>query len=874
MFAVRPISGTWPSPQANPNKMRRLAVTWVFLITVGVAVAQDPGAPEPEIRRAIPVPSSAPDLSNPQDFDNPAWMERLPRRQPEGTIEVRPALPATENPPQPATPAPAQPQPVIPRAEPVEDPNAIRLTPQGGGRDEAAEQLEKANSIYTRKMYDFAAMEYEKFLKSFPDASGREAAFFRLGESYRILGEEKNARDAFARLTSEFREGEFFGAGAYRLGEFLFADGLYETALKQFQSAAEHAGSEEVRLSAKYQAARCMDRLGRTAEAATLFHAVAEVENNNPYRDYAKLALAGSLAASGNKKGALAGYEEIAGSQTPQALRAEAAVKAGALASELGDKKKAAEYFDSVLAMKDGGQWRAVAMLGALRLYASTGDHKKLTSITDEELGLLVGEYRAEALAMIAASHRESGSTLKALEFYNRLDKEFPKSAANRRARFSRIVAMHELGDQKTRAELQAFLADTDDDAERDRGNLLLAELLFQEGNFAEAAKSYEAVLTSGLSKEFRRQAHYKRAWCLANTGDHTGAVRAFTEFIEQYPDSEFIAPALAQRGLARQQLKEFQPAIADFQKVIEEHPKAAERELSIQQRALIFGQLEDYSAMKTAFLQLLKEYPQSKGSAQAEYWIGWADFEQKDYASALIHLNRARELDPTAFGDRAGLRVALCYYYTENRAALQAEVSKLGPDLVPVDVHRWLGLRSAQEGDFASAEKSLDLVAKSGSADPESLIVLAESQNALGKNNEAIESVKLFLEKTQEPPARARGLLAIAEANRGMKDYDKAMEAVNDALLLQPEGRLNAAGRMTVGEIEFSRSDYDAAARAFMTVALLYEDPVITPRALQRGAESYRRANNDTEADKAADELQRRFPDFPSKDATISQRQ
>jgi len=874
MSAVRPTFGMWLLQQANPNSMRFFAVTLALTATASVSLAQDSGAPEPEIRRAIPVPSAAPSLSAPQEFDNPAWLERVVPRQPEGTIEVRPALPASQEPQQQSPPVPEKPQQVIPRAEPVEDPNAIRLTPQGGVRDEAAEQLEKANSIYTRKMYDFAAMEYETFLKNFPGATGREAAFFRLGESYRALGEEKNAREAFSRLTSEFREGEFFGAGAYRLGEILFADSLYEPALQQFQAAMQHAGSDEVRLSAKYQAARCMDRLGRTAEAAALFREVAGVESNNPYRDYAKLALAGSLAASGNKKEALAGYESLASSQTLQALRAEAAVKAGALASELGDKTKAADYFDSVLAMKEGGQWRAVAMLGALRLYASTENHKKLTSISEEELGLLAGEYRAEAMAMIAAAHRESGSTPKALEYYNRLAKEFPKSASARRARFSRIVAMHELNDQKTRAELQAFLSDTEDPNEKDRGNLLLAELLFQEGNFAEAAKSYEAVLNSGLSPEFRKQAHYKKAWCLANTGDHADAVLAFTAFIDQYPDSEFVAPALAQRGFARQQLKEFQPAIADFEKVIADYPKAAERELSIQQRALILGQLEDYPAMKIAFLQLLKEYPQTKEAAQAEYWIGWADFEQKDYAEALAHLNRARELDPTAFGDRAGLRIALCYYYTENRAALQAEVSKLRPEIVPVDVHRWLGLRSAQESDFASAEKSLDIVAKSGSADLESLIVLAESQNALGKNKEAIKSVKIYLEKTKEPSAQSRGLLAIAEANRGLEEYDAALESVNEALRLQPEGRLNAAGRMTVGEIEFSRRDYDAAARAFMTVALLYEDPVITPRALYRGAESYRRANNDTEAEKATAELQRRFPDFPKKDATISQRQ
>ena len=46
------------------------------------------------------------------------------------------------------------------------------------------------------------------------------------------------------------KEGEFAGAGAYRLGEYLFAEKKYDPALMQFQLAAKEAANDEVRLSA------------------------------------------------------------------------------------------------------------------------------------------------------------------------------------------------------------------------------------------------------------------------------------------------------------------------------------------------------------------------------------------------------------------------------------------------------------------------------------------------------------------------------------------------------------------------------------------------------------------------------------------------
>ena len=52
-------------------------------------------------------------------------------------------------------------------------------------------------------------------------------------------------------------------------------------------------------------------------------------------------------------------------------------------------------------------------------------------------------------------------------------------------------------------------------------------------------------------------------------------------------------------------------------------------------------------------------------------------------------------------------------------------------------------------------------------------------------------------------------------------------------------------------------------AGKTFMGVALLYDDPAITPRALQKAVEAYEKAGKKLEADHAAEQLRTKYPGF-----------
>src|ERR1700730_15255004 len=77
------------------------------------------------------------------------------------------------------------------------------------------------------------------------------------------------------------------------------------------------------------------------------------------------------------------------------------------------------------------------------------------------------------------------------------------------------------------------------------------------------------------------------------------------------------------------------------------------------------------------------------------------------------------------------------------------------------------------------------------------------------------------------------------------------------------PEGRMNAEARLHAGEVPLERGNFDDAGKAFKGVALLYDDPAITPRALDKAALAYRQAGKTDEADRLSRELRERYPNY-----------
>jgi TolA-binding protein len=483
-------------------------------------------------------------------------------------------------------------------------------------------------------------------------------------------------------------------------------------------------------------------------------------------------------------------------------------------------------------------------------------------------------ETRPSVMLLVANSYRQLGKQQKALELYNQLIRIYSNTPEAYDARYQRLVSLDATKDPSLVAEVDSYLATGPGRDRADKAKLLKAQTLFQQKRFEPAARLYLELTNSSLADPYKADCYYAAGFSFLQLNDNQSAIHAFTGLIDKFPKHRMTSKALLKRALLFQEAKNLPGALNDFNKIIADYPASAETETALLQKGLTLGQQADYPQMTVTFRQLLKDYPNSSGAAQANYWIGWAAFEAKRYEEAVAPLSKARQLNPDEFAEKTTLRLILCYQNLHKKTEAAQEVDGfIQKDLQRVsmvlDVCRWLGSEFYNDNSFAPAAKYFGLMTKNTEPDKVDKGIwlnYAKSLNDLKEYQDANAAISHYLELATDPADRAQGFLVLSSAQLGSKDLDGANKSAEQALSLQPEGRLNAEARMLIGDVASARGNYENAARSYLSVALLYEDPEVTPRALEHAYEAFQKAGNEPQATKTLSELKSRFPNYTMK--------
>ena len=834
-----------------------------------------------EVRRAEPVDDNAIPRALPVNTPTPSPSPRKPAPAQTQAPQRAPA------PPPPAPTATARPAPVATATPhpppPKEDEDQPRPAPESSSEGESADQrqLDFANGLFSRKMYDLAVPEYEKYLGQFSGSPGRGAAFFYLAQCYRSLGKTPAARTAFQGVLDEAPESDFVGPAAYGIGEILFNQKDYAGALGMFHRSAGKTKEAGLALSARYFEARCLENLGRKDEAANAYLAVVDAKNPNPYREDARFAGGTLLLGQGRKADALKQYEALANETGKAALKAEVTVRAGLVAADLslGEKGKPDKaMLDRAIGLlqkgrnlPEAGKWRGIAQAGLLRALYSAGQYQQLLTEYKRAQDDVPEEVRPELMLLAANSERQLNHPDAAETIYAQLVAKYPSRDEAKDARYQRLINIYNSHPDQLVAAVDEFLASNPTAERGDQARLLKAEAFYKAGNFQDAAPIYEQLRSSQLSPKLRAESAYKLAWCYVQLKLPQRIIDAFTYFLKAFPDDPQAPPALTRRALAYEEVKDYDSAIADLNTLITKYPNAKEREAAMQQKALLFGQKDDAAGMSNAFQQLLKEYPKTAVAAQAHYYIGKAAFEAKDYKAAIPALEAARKLNKEQYYTPASVRIISAYFYQKNRAALTKEVDAFlaaAPDAkIPGEILNWLGIEYYNEKNYAAAEKYLGALSTGETANVSSdfWFYLADAQNKQGHFAAAEESYQRYLQTTNDPAAKVKTLLALGATKISEHKADDAQKIAEELMRSQPEGKVNADARLLSGDVQVERGQFEDAAKTFMSVALLYDDPAITPRALKKAALAYDKAGKQAEAARATQQLREKYPEFAS---------
>ncbi len=877
---------TQPQPQPQPEHPTQTETVRIpRAVPVERAIPVEPvvpvertSEPQGEVRKALPVEPFEPAT---QPAVPPAAPERDPAPEPSRGAPVNPETPGVPT-QEPAAPhAEAVPEETKETGETaaqrppstleVLDPRSreIRLSPGTTTAPADVAQILLANGFYTRKQYDQAAPEYERYLSLFPSGVDRQAAFFRLAECYRQLGSFNAARQNYEALIYTFQIGDFIGPASYRLAELYYQEKDYSAAVTFFRKASVWVKDPAIALSAKFYAARSLEAAKMSSEAMRAYEDVLATEGENPFREASQLALVELLSDSGRRSQALLILNTLRTETAKESVKAEATVRIGLLQLDQKQNAKAAEEFAKALKMPELGHWKEIAELGLLRVLYNDGKYEPVLKAYEASEKTFSPAALPEVLLLVANSNRQLRRHDAARTLYDQIIRDYAQSPYAQEARYERLVILYTIDSPELVTEIDAYLASHPDaGARRDQLTLMKAESFYKTKQFEAATPLYASLNTASLAPALKAEALFKLGWCQTQTGDHAGAIQTFSAFLSRYPTNKLAATALAQRGFGYEQAKNYKAALGDFNEVLSRYPKAKEREFAIQRKALILGQQDESKAMVDAFTQLLKEFPNSPAAGQANYWIGLTAFQSKNYKDSIAPLVAARKQDAD-FADRATSLILAVHRYLENRDALAKEVDQAGPKIrIPAEMLRWLGNEylKGNESDAVQAEKYLTKL--TGSEGNDELIAadwlsLGQASIKLKKWAAAEKTLRTYLEKATDPIPKANGYLALGEAELGTGKLDAALKSANKVQELQPEGRLNALGRMLSGAVTAAKGDWEAAAKIYLSVALVYDDPVITPQALEQAYRAYLKSGNEPQSKKVLNDLQSRYPEY-----------
>ena len=100
----------------------------------------------------------------------------------------------------------------------------------------AGEQLDFAQGLISRGMYDMAILQCQKFIADYPHSPSLQQAYLSLGETYFLSQDFKKAVDTFNQFKQLYPHSEQLPVSLLRLGQIDIQQKKYDEALKELTS--------------------------------------------------------------------------------------------------------------------------------------------------------------------------------------------------------------------------------------------------------------------------------------------------------------------------------------------------------------------------------------------------------------------------------------------------------------------------------------------------------------------------------------------------------------------------------------------------------------------------------------------------------------
>lgn len=748
---------------------------------------------------------------------------------------------------------------------------------------QAKERMQFADGLYARGMYKLCIEEYEGLLKEHPSLEKADVVNFRLGESYRELGDYVTAERYFRTVYTRFPKSELRLRAGFRRAELFMKIGQYDSAVALFKVVLEDKPSEEVASATYYLMGESLLQAKKPGEAQKAFEQVISAYPDSAFYSYALLK-DGQLIVSQS--------EDAAAPKRDAAEQRALELFGKAIEKPASDRIAAEAWFQvAELHFRRGGYEESARAYHTLRekfpndtraeearLQAAWAAHNAGLYADGRDIAIEVlngadhgGHNRAEWLYLKANCDRQLMKNDEAVEDYAVLLREFPDSRFANPSRYELALTHFRSGSfEQAIAEAQRIAPEGDirkdvywllaesygaldrqeeavqyyrllarDFPQSNRAADALYRLghhLQQTGQYQEAASQFTALVTAFPDGKLAPQALYASAYCFSKVDMQAEAVRDWTSLITRYADSEFVEPSLYQKAMGEIRLERDDEALATLR-------------------------------------ELLKRYPKTEYAAEAHYWQGMLLREDERPADAEAEFRTALTLQP-----RPELAREIHYYlagvlheqkeFEEAAQLFQPLLDSPIKEKFSPELCRWLSEYRLEEKQYDEAIAAAQVLVERR-IDPAwtqaGWTLIGRALRAQQKIQDARQAFTKALATPVSTPFAAEAALRLGEIALSEKSYDDADAYLRKAATLADDDAsvgIRARAYAGLGRASKARSKLADASRYYMSVAILYDDPELVPECLYEAAKLFSEIGDLANAARAVTELRERYPD------------
>jgi TolA-binding protein len=623
--------------------------------------------------------------------------------------------------------------------------------------------LARADALFDAGDFDGAKEAYAKAGGSSEEATYSAAAAALNGGDF--AGATKRAKDFLAK----YPQGKRAPSANLVLGEALFAQEKWADALAAFDAAA----SGEARPRALSRAGWCCFKLGKFADAAPRFQALAKEFPKDERAAEASFLAGRALLRGGDAKSAQAAYEQFFQSFAESEWSDDARYDLAQCHRQLGNDEQAQKLLAEV--SRGGNKVDPVvarrAALEAAEIHAAAGRHAEALSALAP---VLVGDSPREVLRPALYAQAWSAYSLQKHDEANqalmRLFATEEKDAA-----IAPELAAPAL-------ELQVSVARARKDAAGARAAYDKLAKLAPEG-----ARTPESALVAALALE--------------ESGDAAGAAALLDDTSKRFPKFEGRDRLLYQRALLLQKAGDDDQAkglYAKLEKEFDKSPLASRAAFALGEQAYEAG---DFDAAMAHYAKAGVEG--SPVADSALYKSGWCDFQKQRFGEAAVKFLQVPEKfekSPLAGESRYLAGESLFRAGKHERAAdVLAEFVKLHPK---------------------HEQRS------------KALFRLGLAQGELGRHDECIDALSKLEREFPEFELKAEADLSLGRALLAKKRTNDAL-ARFDAVIQADRGVLAARAHLGRGDVLFAQGKLDDALGEYLKVSLLFSSAPEVARSL-----------------------------------------